>query len=201
MGRIQNKVYFMQFLSTNELIGPTENDDQCDIFKKKWYKVTYLFIIAISFELVIFYFLIYFYYHIWRAIKEDIDKSDQCSNIKRIYFLRLVGYSLVFLVLILFNTLDIAQTFEVELDKAMILFKIRIMIVAVYPLLNSLIYGCTRSSRRYMLSLFGQIPDYKKQEEMLYALRNDGILRDRWLFDIANISESQLFEQQSINTQ
>ena len=188
----------ISFLASVPVLVMKINDVNCSIYKNKDYRLIYIYISGIAFEVIIFFCIFYFYYKIRKTIKDEIEKSDIHNKVKRIYLSRLWAHPFIFLILILFNSLDAAQTASNPENRD--LFTIRITIVILYPLMNSILYGYTRSLRKYLSSLFINLPDYKNKQKILNDLRSDGILKDRAIFDLTDISEDEILKYSLISS-
>ena len=167
------------------------NSEDCYVFNTKDTMVIYLFVIAVGVEIIIFALISYWYLRIRASILNEMNKCDLISRNRRHCCVRLIGYPLLFLILIAFNALDVSQTMLGK--KGLTLFYIRIFIVAFYPFMNSLLYGLTRSSKKYIYTLFVKSPEYHEQQETLNFYRSEGYFSDRVFLDIADISESEVF--------
>jgi hypothetical protein len=78
-------------------------------------------------------------------------------------------------------------------NKVIELYEIRIIVIVYYPLFNSLLYGYTKSSKKYLWYLLLKMPDYKESQEIINDIRGVGLIQDRVFLDLADISESEIF--------
>ena len=65
---------------------------------------------------------------------------------------------------------------------------------AIYPAINSLFYGVTQSSKRFMYALCLKEGKYNEEEEFLAELRASNIINPRYYLDLISLSEVQLLE-------
>ncbi|OMJ80764.1 hypothetical protein SteCoe_18923 [Stentor coeruleus] len=179
-------------LSTFLVLMISNSKQNCIVLSTKDMMIDYLLITLVAFELVIFTFITYFYIQIRRAIKREIKLEDDKSKLKRNYCFRLLGYPILFFILSILGGLNVMQYFYQK--ENLLIFQIRILIMAFYPCFNSILYGLTKSSRNYLWYLLLKLPDYKEKEEILHEFREYGLMVDRVFMDQAGLSENILFQ-------
>ena len=171
------------------------DDQDCFVLNNPHSMFIYLIITLISFEMLILIFISYFYILIRRTLKSEISKIDTKSRSNRLLCLRLLGYPILFFVFTLFSELNLFQYLLSNQKTSFELYEIRIIVIVYYPLFNSLLYGYTKSSKKYLWYLLLKMPDYKESQEILNDIREVGLIQDRVFLDLADISESDIFNE------
>lgn len=143
------------------------------------YSVTFTILIAISI----------FFCKIRSSIKEEIKNSNISSVKKRFFAKRLIGFGFVFsfcvMPFVIVNGLGQFHTID-ESDAPRELAN---LFYAWYPLLDSAVYGFTKSFKRNIFNLCWKDPEFETQEEVLYILREQNLLRPRFYLDLTGQSE------------
>ena len=60
---------------------------------------------------------------------------------------------------------------------------------SIYPVINSIFYGVTQSSKRFMYALCLKEGKYNEEEEFLEELRVSNIIKPRYYLDFIGLSE------------
>ena len=169
------------------------NDQDCFVLNNPNSMFIYLIITLISFEILILICITYFYIRIRKTLKSEISKIDTKSHSNRLLCLRLLGYPILFFIFTIFSELNLFQYLLKNQKQTFELYEIRIIVIVYYPLFNSLLYGYTKSSKKYLWYLLLKLPDYKESQEILNDIRGVGLIQDRVFLDLADISESEIF--------
>lgn len=166
---------------------------QCVVLNKKNNMIIYLLITSVAFEVTIFTIITLFYIQIRKVIKKELSSEDKLSKRNRVYCLRLLSYPIMFFVLLAFTELNVFQYVYSDSD-GLLLFEIRILVVGYYPCFNSMLYGYTKSSRKFLWSLLLKVPEYSENQELINDIRTVGFIKDRIFMDLADMSESDIFD-------
>lgn len=169
------------------------NGIQCVVLNTKNNMIIYLLITCVGFELTVFTIITIFYIQIRKVIKKELSSEDKQSRRNRVFCLRLLGYPILFFVLLAFTELNVFQYIYSDSD-GLILFEIRILVVVYYPCFNSVLYGYTKSSKKFLWSLLLKVPEYSENQELINDIRAVGFIKDRIFMDLADMSESDIFE-------
>ena len=169
------------------------NDQDCFVLNNPNSMLIYLSITLISFEILILLLISFFYFRIRKTLKNEISKIDTKSHSNHLLCLRLLGYPILFFIFTMFSELILFQYLLKNHRKIIELYEIRIIVIVYYPLFNSLLYGYTKSSKKYLWYLLLKMPDYKESQEILNDIRGVGLIQDRVFLDLADISESEIF--------
>jgi hypothetical protein len=137
----------------------------------------------------------FLYFRIRKSLKTEISKIDTRSKRNRVFCVRLLGYPVLFFIFTVFSELNILQYIFSNTKKGLELFEIRIIMIVYYPFFNSILYGYTKSSKKYLWYLLLKIPDYSESQEILNDIRAVGFMQDRVYLDLADISESEIFNE------
>ena len=164
-------------------------DDQCFNFEDSIY--FFIFDIALQ-EIIILILILLFYYQIRKALISEIEKYDDCCSQKKIIFSRLYGYPLIFSLISIQSIFIFIQIFITEAYTPA--FYIRVVILSFYPLLNSIFYGMTQSSKRILKYLINKNFQYPKEEEILDVLRTRRMIPPRIYYEITNKPEDDIFK-------
>lgn len=180
-------------LSTFLVLMISSSNQNCVVLTTKKMIIEYLLITIVGFELIIFVFITYFYIKIRKAVKGELMLQNDKSRMKRHYCFRLLGYPILFFILLILGDLNALQFIYPK--ENLLFFRIRILILVFYPCFNSVLYGFTKSSRNYLWYLLLRLPEYKEQEEILHEFREYGLMKDRLFMDQAGLSDSILFKK------
>ena len=169
------------------------DDEDCFVLKNPNSMLVYLSVTLISFEILILVLISFFYFRIRKTLKNEISKIDTKSHSNHLLCLRLLGYPILFFIFTMFSELILFQYLMKSQNKVIELYEIRIIVIVYYPLFNSLLYGYTKSSKKYLWYLLLKMPDYKESQEIINDIRGVGLIQDRVFLDLADISESEIF--------
>ena len=142
-------------------------------------------------EIIILISIVVFYRHIRKALIIEITNCDDHSKYRKIFFVRIYGYSLIFLIISIHSFLILVKL--LFSDSTEVIDAIRLIILSYYPLLNSLFYGLMQSSRRVLRYLISKDFNYPKEEEILNDLRAQKFIPPRTINDFTDESESKIF--------
>ena len=157
-------------------------------------------IYAFYYELFTFYIpnililllVLVFYRDVRGALIIEINKCDEISKEKRTLFVRIYGYPIIFFIPSVHSVLTaigfLSPHFRLHLDFA------RLIILSYYPLLNSMFYGLTQSSRRALKYIISKDFDYDMEENILNELRNEEYILPRFYLDLIDQPEDQIFK-------
>lgn len=176
------------------LMMPYEGMD-CYVLYDRDSMFKYLIATLIVFDALILLIISCMYCMIRRALKREISKIDTRSKRNRIFCMRLLGYPVLFFIFAGFSELNIFQYIVSNPQENFELYQIRIIMIVYYPFFNSLLYGYTKSSKKYLWYLLLKIPDYNESQEILNDIRAVGFMQDRVYLDLADISESEIFNE------
>ena len=176
------------------LMLPINNLD-CFILYNKDAMIKYLIVTLLAFEVAILISISFLYFRIRQILKKEISKIDTRSKRNRIFCFRLLGYPVLFFIFTVFSELNILQYMFSDTKKGFELYEVRIIMIVYYPFFNSLLYGYTKSSKKYLWYLLLKIPDYSESQEILNDIRAVGFMQDRVYLDLADISESEIFNE------
>ena len=162
----------------------------CVIYFDKSFYIFFIISMLLP-QVVVFISIIVFYYFIKRALWIEIHKIDDFCNQNRNYFIRLFGYPIIYIILIACTVLSLCGI--LHSDLIFYLSQIRFILYAYYPLLNSIFYGVTQSSKRLLKAAFYQDSNYNEQEQILHHLRTEEEILPRYYLDLIGESEESIF--------
>lgn len=142
-------------------------------------------------QFIILLSMIYFYAKIKIVLTEEINKCDAVSKKKRDYFFRIIGYPIIFF---LASSSTIFSICTIKFPKIASFTYVRILIFTYYPLLNSIFYGMTQSSKRMLRYAFGKNQTFLNEEELLHELREANYIFPRFYLDLIDQPEEPIFK-------
>ena len=136
--------------------------------------------------------IVIFYRNIRRTLRDEVKKCDEINKVNRNLFIRLYGYPIIFF----FSSGNFILLFlEWIFYEEMPDLKIgRYIILCYYPLLNSLFYGLTQSSKRFLKYLISNDFEYNIEEDFLYELRIQNYLLPRFYLDLIDQPEENILK-------
>lgn len=184
----------ISFVATVVVLIIPGNDKNCVVLNTKEMMISYLLVTCVGFEMLVFTMITCFYIKIRQVIKDEFLCEDRKCARNRNLCLRLLGYPILFFILLSFTELNVFQYIYNGTNEGLILFEIRILLIVYYPCLNSLLYGFTKSSKKFFCSLLLKAPDYTENQELLNDIRQVGFIKDRIYMDLADLSESDILD-------
>ncbi|OMJ85495.1 hypothetical protein SteCoe_13181 [Stentor coeruleus] len=184
----------ISFIATIVVLIIPGNGKNCVILNTNEMMIIYLLVTCVGFEVIVFTMITYFYVQIRKVIKDEFLCEDKKCTRNRNLCLRLLGYPILFFVLLAFTELNVVQYFYIGTEEGLILFQIRILLIVYYPCLNSMLYGFTKSSKKFFCSLLLKAPEYTENQELLNDIRQVGFIKDRVYMDLADLSESDILD-------
>ena len=166
-------------------------EDPCILYYDK-FSFYYIVFAGCIPHAVILLVIIVLYLNIRRALDKEMAKFDEGNKEKRELFKRIYGYPVVFFIIGVSIFLYAIQFEYAETRE--VLQGIRLIILSYYPLLNSLFYGFTQSSKRALRTLFDKNSKYDREESILKRLRDEQNFPQRIIFDALGIPEDKIFE-------
>ena len=140
-------------------------------------------------------FIIYFYCTIRAKLKAEADIYDLKCIRKRIFAKRLIGFSVLFtfyFVPFLIAMIGESQTKNNDYERQ---YFTQTIALGLYPILNSLMYGFTKSSTRNLFSICIKNDHFEDQQSVINEMRKEGILQPRFYLDLIDESESNIFHR------
>ena len=138
-------------------------------------------------------FIIYYYYEIRMKLKAEAGIYNLKCTRKRIFAKRLIGYCVLFTFYFMPFLIVIAER-KIQYAEDDQRYFIETISVGLYPILNSLMYGFTKSSKRNLFSVCIKNDNFEDQQDMINEMRMEGILQPRFYLDLIDESESQIFQ-------
>ncbi|OMJ81466.1 hypothetical protein SteCoe_18084 [Stentor coeruleus] len=158
-------------------------------FYNSYLNIVFLFADEILPSTIILFIIAYYYYKIRISLMKEALESDIKILNKRIFAKRLIGFGIVFSILIIpVLIITLIQLFGLSLSFDRLL-SISLMVYAWYPFCNSLVYGFTKSFKKNIFSICIKTPDFENKEDYLYVLRQANIIRPRFYLDLIGESE------------
>jgi hypothetical protein len=126
--------------------------------------------------------LIWFYYHIRNTLKEEFLLTIPIVQQKRAIAKQLIFYPIVYFICVCIYLIGIIALF-ISLNSQARVLVIYIMSI-VYPMLNSVVYGISNSTKRFMYAICLRDKEYEDIEEIEHELRNENLLAPRVYCDL-----------------
>lgn len=175
-------------ISSISLIASDLNNCQIKISQFELFFVLFAYCLP---QIVIFVLMIYYYRKVKQVLTEEIEKCDATSKKKREFFIRIIGFPVIFLIASSTNFLVI---FEIFYPGISTYDYIRLIIYAFYPLVNSIFYGLTQSSKRMLRYAFKRNQNFVDEEDLLHELRTANYILPRFYLDLIDQSEEEIFK-------
>ena len=145
-------------------------------------------------SIIVLVFIVYYYCHIRSKLKVEADICRLSCTKRRIFAKRLLGYCFVYTFYFL-PYLVITIIKLIHYSNSNVYYVIEMSSICWYPMFNSLMYGLTKSSRKNLFNICIKNLNYDDEQELLYEMRNEGILQPRFYLDLLDEPESLIFEQ------
>ena len=159
-------------------------------FNSSIYYVTFTVILP---EFIILVLILHYYSHIRATLKIQIQGCELLYNTNRNYFKRIYGYNIIYILFFISNATYFIQYYFQE--NSMTISEFRITFLGFYPLMNSMIYGMTESSKNTLKNAISNNPSYFEYEETLQKLRDEQIILSRPFFDIIGVSDQSMLKK------
>jgi hypothetical protein len=128
--------------------------------------------------------LIWFYYHIRKTLKQEFLLTIQIAQQKREIAKRLIVYPIIYLIYSFLYVVALLAFF-LPIDSPTELLVLN-MLFCMYPLMNSVVYGISNSTKRFMYVICLKDREYEDIEEVENELRNENLLAPRVYCDLLN---------------
>ena len=168
------------------------NRQRCLImhFDSAYYYVVFTIILP---EFIVLFLILFYFYHIRGVLKAQIQDCELLCKTNRNYFKRIYGYNIIFFLLLIANATFFIQYYFQE--NSMAISEFRITFLGFYPLMNSMIYGMTESSKNTLKNAISNNSSYFEYEESLQKLRDEQIILPRPFFDIIGVSDQSILKK------
>ncbi|OMJ67746.1 hypothetical protein SteCoe_35010 [Stentor coeruleus] len=140
-------------------------------------------------DFVVLVSLYFFYMKIKNILKKEAENCNLKSARKRIFAKRLFGYCAIFGFYILPYLLGQILYGLGQVKNTIVFQELLWLAYSWYPLLDSMIYGFTKSFKKNIFNCIWKSPDFDTIEETLQILREENILRPRFYLDMIEESE------------
>ena len=138
-------------------------------------------------------FIIYYYYKIRLKLKAEAGIHNLKCNRNRIFAKRLIGYCVLFtFYFVPFLIVIIEREIVHSTDDER--YFIETIALELYPILNSLMYGLTKSSKRNLFNICIKDDNFEDQCDIINQMRQEGVLKPRFYLDLIDQSESKIFQ-------
>ena len=166
------------------------HQDLCDL-PHDWPAFYYLLFALCIPHLLILILIIVYYWHIRKALIVEIDRCDDIATQKRNLFKRLFGYPVIFFMISMtFVLVAIEFAFPQTIET---LEDARLILSSYYPLINSMLYGFTQSSKRVLRYVISNDFEYNREEDILHELRKEDFILPRFYLDLIDETEDRIF--------
>jgi hypothetical protein len=128
--------------------------------------------------------LILFYYHIRKTLKQEFLLIIPIAQQKRAIAKQLIFYPIIYMIHVCIYLLAVFTLF-IELDSITANIMIDV-IFCMYPMMNSIVYGISNSTKRYMYAICLRDKEYEEIEEAEHELRSENLLAPRVYSDFIN---------------
>ena len=138
-------------------------------------------------------YIIYYYYKIRLKLKAEAGIHNLKCNRNRIFAKRLIGYCVLFTfysVPLLIVIIEREIVHATDDDR----YFIETVALDLYPILNSLMYGLTKSSKRNLFNICIKDDNFEDQCDIINQMRQEGVLKPRFYLDLIDQSESKIFQ-------
>jgi hypothetical protein len=131
--------------------------------------------------------LIWFYYHIRKTLKQEFLASIPIAQQKRAIAKQLIFYPIIFLLYFVIYLLTALTIFK-AIESSDTLVTVLETSLCIYPILNSLCYGISNSTKRFMYAVCLRDKEYDEIEEAENELRNEKLIAPRVYSDFLTSS-------------
>ena len=142
-------------------------------------------------NIILLILILIFYRNIRNSLRAEIRNSEESMKKCRGLFIRVYGYPIIFFFTSLVAILSGVEWADPKVTS--ILQLIRYIIMSYYPLMNSIFYGLTQSSKRVLKFLIIKDFDYIIEQDCLNALRIENYLLPRFYLDLIDQPEDGIF--------
>jgi hypothetical protein len=148
------------------------------------YKIIYIVFLDVP-SLLIEFVLVYYYFRIRKTLKDEYMQNNTVAKNNRKIAAQLLGYPLVFSLWNLCYVFYLLY-FTAGFSNSVIGLGIGLFTFALYPILNSVAYGLSRSTKRLLFAMCLKDKSYESESELEENLRMHGLLEPRALVDLVN---------------
>jgi hypothetical protein len=142
---------------------------------------SFLVILDIPSILIVFP-LIWFYYHIRKTLKQEFLLTIQVAQQKRAIAKQLIFYPMIYFIYVCFYLMAFLTIF-IAIDSSTDIVVLNTLF-CIYPLMNSVVYGISNSTKRFMYAICLRDKEYEEMEEVENELRNENLLAPRVYCDL-----------------
>lgn len=144
-------------------------------------------------------FLVFYFVKVRQTLKKELEMQTQRICYKRVFAKHLIAYPMNYSLIVLISILIlIFSVNKVDLNYNLLFTIGNILFYVVYPVMNSVLYGITKSTKKFMCAFFLNDKSYEEEEEILRILRETELLREQYYLDL--ISRTEEFEYVSDNS-
>ena len=144
-------------------------------------------------------FLIFYYIKVRKTLKNELESQTQRSCCKRVFAKHLIGYPINYSIIAFLSILIAAYSANDKKYDYKIFFIVgNYLFYVVYPIMNSVLYGITKSTKKFMCAFLLRDKNYEEEEEILRMLRDSQLLREQYYLDL--ISRTEEFDYINDNT-
>lgn len=139
---------------------------------------------------IILIFLAYLYIKIRKTLKNELESQSQLSCCKRIFAKHLIAYPLNYSFMVFLSILIVINLLTQNKGAIKTLFIVAdFLFYVLYPILNSVLYGITKSTKKFMCAFLLRDKSYQEEEEILKILRDTNLLREQYYLDLISRTE------------
>jgi hypothetical protein len=139
---------------------------------------------------IILIFIAYLYIKVRKTLKNELESQSQLSCCKRIFAKHLIAYPLNYSFMVLLSILIVLNLLTQSESTARTLFIVAdFLFYVLYPILNSILYGITKSTQKFMCAFLLKDKNYHEDEELLKILRDTNLLREQYYLDLISMTE------------
>lgn len=171
------------------MLNPYSDENYCISGESTANELIYFITTEYAITFIILIVVIYLCLAIRNTIKQEVQNSNLLSSKRRFFAKRLIGYCIVFsftfIPYVIIKGCEITDTIK----NKELLRQIVNLFYAWYPFLDSAMYGLTKSFKRNIFNLCWKNTRFETEEEFLYIMRQENMLRPRFYQDLAGQSE------------
>jgi hypothetical protein len=130
--------------------------------------------------------LVYFYFRIRKTLKIEYMQKYELRKNDRSIAAQLIGYPLVFFMFNLCNLFYLFY-FWVGINDSVVVSVINLFAFAIYPILNSLVYGFSNSTKRLLFAMCLRNKDYAVEAQLEEECRQFGLIEKIAVTDLIAI--------------
>ena len=162
------------------------------LFNYTWLEFYYVIFASIIPNMIILVIITIFYRNIRKTLRIEIKNCNDATKDNKVFFIRMYGYPVIFFLISITSVFSIVEW--IYPDTTQSLQVARLIILCYYPILNSLFYGLTQSSKRFLKYLISRDFEYSNEEKILYELRAENYILPRFYLDLIDKSENNIFK-------